>query len=80
MAFNSTNKTESSLTDEHKALAVDLLEMAINNTEHPARAVSILMSAAATILGRHFAPSDALDLMTQALDMTGAQLRREMVN
>ena len=70
----------STMTDEHKALAAELLQTALDNTEHPARAVSLLMSAASTILQRHFGEEGALALMTQALDTTGAEWRRSQSN
>ena len=71
---------ESTMTAEHKALAAELLQTALDHTEHPARAVSLLISAAATILQRQFGEEGALALMTQALDTTGAEWRRQNAN
>ena len=67
---------ESMMTDEHQALATELLQRALDGTEEPARAVSILMSAAATILQRTFSEEAAIELMVQALDTAGAAWRQ----
>jgi len=72
--------TETTMTQEHQALAADLLNQAVCNTDHPARAVSILMSAAVTILQRHFGEDAAIELMQQGLDETGAAWRRQHAN
>lgn len=57
------------------ALAAALCRDALDGADHPADAVSALMSAAATILQRSFGEEGALALMTQALDTTGASWR-----
>lgn len=56
-------------------LSGKLVQDALDLSDHPFHAVSALMSAAATILGRMCGEEQALDLMTQALDTTGALLR-----
>lgn len=68
------------MTNDEKSLALTLLQDAIDNTDHPATAVSVLMSAAASILERHFGAAQSVDLMTQALDEAGARLRQGQLN
>lgn len=64
------------MTNEHQALAVDLLQQALDHTDSSARAVSVLMSAAGTILQRSFGDAAAIDLLQQGLDNLGADVRR----
>lgn len=64
------------MTNDHQTLAAELLDRAVHETEHPARAVSVLMTAAATILQRHFGEEAAMELMHEALDRAGADWRR----
>jgi len=66
------------LTDELRGLTADLIDQAVGNTDHPARAVSILLSAAATILQRSFGEEAAIEMMQQALDEAGAEWRRRL--
>lgn len=68
------------MTDQHKELAAELLQKALDNTEHPHRAASLLVSAAATILQRLHGEEGALALLTQGLDATGAERRRLHAN
>lgn len=68
------------MTDNERALARDLLERAVMQTDHPAKAVSALVSAAATILQRSFGEETAIELLQQALDETGAAWRRVNAN
>jgi hypothetical protein len=56
-------------------LANCLIAQALDATEHPDKAVSILMSAAMTILQRRFGAEAAIEHMTLALDTAGASLR-----
>jgi hypothetical protein len=63
------------MTPEHAVLAVDLLQRAVDGTDDPARAVSVLMSSAMTILQRHYGAEPAIELMQQALDSAGAEWR-----
>ena len=71
---------DNTMTQDHRALAADLLQMALDNTEHPHRAASVLVSAAATILQRLHGEEGALALLTQGLDATGAEWRRHNAN
>ena len=75
-----SEEIQSTMTDEHKQLIAELLQTALDNTDHPARAVSLLMSAAGTILHRSFGADGAVDLMQQGLDNLGAELRRRQLN
>ena len=63
------------MNDDHQALAADLLQRALDGTDHPDRAVSILMTAGMTILQRRFGAEKALEHMTAALDVAGASVR-----
>jgi hypothetical protein len=65
---------------EHRQLAQDLLQRAVDGTDEPARAASLLVSAAATILQRHFGVEAAIELMQQGLDEAGAAWRRAHAN
>ncbi|MDR3388798.1 MAG: hypothetical protein P4L92_17260 [Rudaea sp.] len=62
------------------ALSTTLCRDALDGADHPADAVSALMSAAATILRRSFGEEGALALMTQALDTTGVAWRATRCN
>jgi len=62
-----------------RKLSERLLTEALDHSDHPIEAVSALMSAAATILERQCGRERALDLMTQALDTTGALMRAQSV-
>jgi len=64
------------MTQEHLTLAQRLCDQAVCETDEPARAVSVLMTAAASILERHFGPVHAIELMQHGLDNTAAELRR----
>lgn len=65
---------------EHLNLAQRLCEQAVGETDEPARAVSVLMTAAASILERHFGPVRAIELMQLGLDSTAAEWRRVHAN
>lgn len=64
------------MTHEHLDLAQRLCDQAVGETDEPARAVSVLMTAAASILERHFGPIRAIELMQHGLDNTAAEWRR----
>lgn len=63
------------MTDEHQTLAADLLQRAVDGTDEPARAASLLISAAATVLQRHFGEERAIELLHHGLDVAGAEWR-----
>lgn len=65
---------------EHETIAKDLLQRALDRTDEPARAASVLMSAAAAILQRHFGEETAIELMQHGLDTAGAEWRRGQLN
>lgn len=64
------------MTNEHTALADDLLQRAFDATDHPDKAVSLLMTAGMTILQRRYGGERAVEYMTAALDVAGADVRR----
>lgn len=64
------------MTNEHQALAADLLQRAVDGTEEPARAASLLVTAAVTILQRHYGEERAIELLHHGLDTAGAEWRR----
>lgn len=63
------------MTDEHQTLASDLLTRALDHTDHPDKAVSLLMTAGMTILQRRYGAEKAIEHMTAALDVAGASIR-----
>jgi len=63
------------MTNEHQALAADLLQRAVDGTDEPSRAASLLVTAAATILQRHFGQERAIEMLHHGLDVAGADLR-----
>lgn len=63
------------MTDDDRAAADDLLNRALDATDHPDKAVSILMTAGMTILQRRFGAEQAIEHMTRALDAAGANIR-----
>lgn len=63
------------MTDEERATADDLLTRALDATEHPDKAVSLLMTAGMTILQRRYGAERAVEHMTAALDAAGANIR-----
>lgn len=63
------------MTDDERATADDLLTRALDATEHPDKAVSLLMTAGMTILQRRYGAEKAIEHMTAALDVAGANLR-----
>ena len=65
------------MTDEHQALAADLLQRAVDGTDEPARAASLLISAAASILQRHFGEEAAIESIQSGLDSAGAAWRAQ---
>lgn len=64
------------MTDEERAAAQHLREQALALTDHPDKAVSILMTAAASILQVRFGAEQAIEHMTAALDVAGGDARR----
>lgn len=68
------------MTNEDRTLGLDLIQRALDGTDEPAAAVSVLMSSAATILQRTFGGEVAVDLMQHALDEAGAEWRRQHAN
>lgn len=50
------------MTDDNRALASKLLQRALDETDEPLRAVSVLMSGAATIMQRLVGDEAAIDL------------------
>ncbi len=68
---NPTNLTEhDNMSDTH--LARDLMDRAICNTDHPARAACALMMAAGEILNTRFGSMQAIDIMRTIIDVTEA--------
>ena len=65
---------------EHINLAQRLREQAVCETEFPSKAVSVLMTAAASVLNAHFSPEQCIEIMQTGLDATGAELRRRSAN
>lgn len=63
------------MTDDERATADDLLTRALDATDHPDKAVSLLMTAGMTILQRRYGAEKAIEHMTVALDMAGAKVR-----
>lgn len=63
------------MTDDERGAADRLLLLALDATDHPDKAVSILMTAAMTILQRRFGAELAIEHMTEALDRAGANVR-----
>jgi hypothetical protein len=61
-------------------LSARLLQEAVDHAEHPAEAVSALMSAAATILMRTFGEEGAISLLTMSLDETAGTWRAKQLN
>jgi hypothetical protein len=65
---------------ETTTLAKRLQREAVDQAEHPAEAVSALVSAAASILQPTFGEEGTLAMLTQALDATGALWRARNAN
>lgn len=63
------------MTNDERASADDLLIRALDATEHPDKAVSLLMTAGMTILQRRYGAEKAIEHMTAALDVAGANVR-----
>ena len=63
------------MTDEERGLSQGLRERALCLTDHPHKAVSILMSAAMSILQVEFGAEAAVEHMARALDVAGADIR-----
>lgn len=61
--------------ESRAALADKLTNLALDMTEHPADAVSILMRSAATILQRTFGDEGAADLLHQSTGEAVAALK-----
>lgn len=66
------------MNTEEQAVADDLLTRALDSTDHPDKAVSMLMTAGMTILQRRFGAERAIEYMTAALDVAGADVRRSI--
>ncbi|MFV3561607.1 hypothetical protein [Sphingomonas sp. S-NIH.Pt1_0416] len=64
------------MTDDDRAAADRMLIQALDDTDHPDKAVSLLMTAAMTIMQRRYGAEKAVEHMTQALDVAGASIRR----
>lgn len=64
------------MTDDNRALANKLVQRALDQTDHPLHAVSVLMSGAATIMQRLVGDEAAIDLLAASLDEIGAQIRQ----
>lgn len=64
------------MTDEERAAAQNLREQALALTDHPDKAVSILMTAGMSILQARFGAELAIEHMTAALDVAGGDVRR----
>lgn len=64
------------MTDDDQRTADDLLQRALCATDHPDKAVSLLMTAGMTILQRRYGAENAIEHMTAALDVAGANIRR----
>lgn len=64
------------MTDEERTASQYLREQALALTDHPDKAVSILMTAAMAILQARFGAEQAIDHMTRALDVAGAGIRQ----
>lgn len=60
---------------DHLTLTANLLERALDATDEPAQAASVLVSAAATILQRAFGEEAAIELLQTGLDAAGAAWR-----
>lgn len=63
------------MNTEEQAVADDLLTRALDSTDHPDKAVSLLMTAGMTILQRRFGAEQAIEYMTAALDVAGGNIR-----
>lgn len=57
-----------------QALAHDLMQTAVCNTDHPADAATALMLAAGTLLQKRFGEAGALALLRQCIDATEAAM------
>lgn len=64
------------MTDDDRKAADQLLQQALDATDHPDKAVSLLMTAGMTILQRRYGAERAIENMTLALDVAGASIRR----
>lgn len=64
------------MTDDDRKAADKLLQQALDATDHPDKAVSLLMTAGMTILQRRYGAERAVEHMTAALDVAGASIRR----
>ena len=64
------------MTDEETKVANDLAQHALDGTDHPDKAVSLLMTAGMTILQRRFGAERAIEYMSFALDKSGAAIRQ----
>ena len=62
------------MTDEANAISDQLLRLAVDQAEHPADAVAALLSAAGTILQRHFGAVHAAALMVDMVTSAERQL------
>lgn len=63
------------MTDEDRKHADHLKQQALCLTDHPEKAVSLLMTGAMTILQQRYGAEKAIEHMTSALDVAGAGVR-----
>jgi len=71
---------EHTVIDEHHKLGAELLQRALDGTDHPGHAASVLVSAAATILERLYGHEVAIETLHHALDRAGAAWRHQHAN
>ncbi|WP_300115199.1 hypothetical protein [Sphingobium sp.] len=64
------------MTDEERTASQHLREQALALTDHPDKAVSVLMTAAMAILQARFGAERSVEVMTAALDVAGGEVRR----
>ena len=63
------------MTLEHEAAVNELTIRALDATEHPDKAASLLMTGAMRILQRRFGAELAIEHMSAALDIAGGNVR-----
>ncbi len=64
------------MTDDDRKAADNLLQQALDATDHPDKAVSLLMTAGMTILQRRYGAEKAIEYMSLALDVSGSMIRK----
>lgn len=63
------------MTDEERVVCDDILQRALCLTDHPDKAVSLMMTGAMTVLQRRYGAELAIEHMTRSLDVAGAHVR-----